>query len=131
MTTVFSRIIAGEIPGTFVWTDPDCVAFMSINPINTGHVLVVPRLEVDEWTDLPALLVAHLSTVAQTIGRAQKVAFDCERIGLIIAGFEVPHVHLHVIPTNGMQHMSFANAAATPDFAAINAAAQKIIDALT
>ena len=130
MSTVFSRIINGEIPGTFIWNDSECVAFMSINPINTGHALVVPRVEVDQWTDLPASLVEHLCAVAHAIGRAQKAAFGCERIGLIIAGFEVPHVHLHVIPTEGMQHMSFANAAATPDFASISAAAHRITEAL-
>ena len=126
MPTIFSRIIAGEIPGTFVWNDDVCVAFMSINPINHGHALVVPRIEVDQWTDLPADVAVHLMSVSHTIGRAQKLAFACERIGMMIVGFEVPHVHLHLIPASSMEHFSFRNAAVTPDFADINRAASSI-----
>ena len=111
MTTIFTRIIAGEIPGTFVWKDEHCVAFLSINPIAPGHTLVVPRLEVDHWIDLPHNVAQHLYAVAHLIGRAQQAAFPCERIGLIVAGFEVPHTHVHVIPTRSMADLSFANAA--------------------
>ncbi|MFM7537222.1 MAG: HIT family protein [Acidimicrobiales bacterium] len=113
MATVFTAIIEGRIPGTFVWRDEQCVAFLSINPIAPGHTLVVPRAEVDHWIDLPAATVAHLHVVGQVIGQAQMQAFPCERIGTIIAGFEVPHTHLHVIPTRSMRDLSFANAAAT------------------
>lgn len=113
MPTIFTRIIEGSIPGTFVWRDDLCVAFMSINPLAPGHVLVVPIEEVDHWIDCSPSLSAHLFDVARTIGRAQQAAFDCERIGLIIAGFEVPHAHLHLIPTQDMGDMSFANAAAS------------------
>jgi histidine triad (HIT) family protein len=98
MPTVFTRIIDGEIPGTFVWRDDECVAFLSINPVNPGHTLVVPRAEIDEWTELDPALAAHLMTVAQTIGRAVKQAFSPLRVGLLIAGLEVPHAHLHVMP---------------------------------
>jgi histidine triad (HIT) family protein len=90
---------------------------MSINPINRGHVLVVPIAELDHWIDLEPPLAQHLMSVSRTIGRAQQAAFSPERIGLMIAGFEVPHVHIHVIPMDSMAHLSFANAAAsvTPD----------------
>ena len=127
MTTIFSRIIAGEIPGTFVHRDDRCVAFMSINPLARGHVLVVPIEEVDHWIDAPSELVAHLFAVSHRIGRAQKQAFDCERIGLIIAGYEVPHAHVHVIPTDHMGQLSFANAASSVDPAELEAAAAAII----
>jgi histidine triad (HIT) family protein len=100
MPTVFSRIIDGEIPGTFVWRDPECVAFLSINPVQPGHTLVVPREEVDPWTDLEPTLGAHLMVVAQTIARAQQEVYRPLRVGLLIAGLEVPHTHLHVIPIN-------------------------------
>jgi len=130
MTTVFTRIIAGDLPGTFVWRDDRCVAFMSINPIATGHTLVVPRNEVDHWIDAPADLVAHLFEVTRVIGLAQRDAFDCERIGVIIAGYEVPHTHIHVIPTNSMADVSFANAAASVDPAELAAAAEAIREAL-
>jgi histidine triad (HIT) family protein len=96
--TVFTRIIDGEIPGTFVWRDPEAVAFLSINPVTRGHALVVPREEVDHWVDLEPTLAAHLMTVAQTIGRAQQSVYQPLRIGLLVAGLEVPHTHLHVIP---------------------------------
>ncbi len=111
--SVFTRIIEGSLPGTFVWRDDACVAFMSINPLAPGHVLVVPIAEIDHWVDCPAGLSAHLFDVARTIGRAQRAAFDCERIGIIVAGFEVPHAHIHVVPARDIRDLSFANAAAS------------------
>ena len=111
MPTLFTKIINGQIPAKFVYRDDQCVAFMSINPITTGHALVVPILEVDQWTDLPVDLSQHLFQIATNIGNAQKRAFGCKRAGLIIAGFEVNHCHLHVIPTNSIDDLSFANAA--------------------
>jgi diadenosine tetraphosphate (Ap4A) HIT family hydrolase len=115
MSTVFTKIIEGEFPGTFVWRDDRCVAFMSINPLAAGHVLVVPIDEIDHWIDTPPELAGHLFAVAHTIGNALQAAFDCERVGLIVAGYEVPHTHVHVIPTSSMAQLSFANAAASVD----------------
>ena len=111
--TLFTRIIQGQIPGTFVYRDELCVAFMTINPITAGHVLVVPIDEVDEWTDLPSELSSHLFKVAARISEAQKVAFKCARIALIIAGYEIPHCHLHLIPSNSMADLNFENAVAS------------------
>ena len=87
MPTLFSRIIAGELPGRFLWSDPQAVAFLSINPITPGHSLVVPRAEVDRWIDLPPDLAAHLMRVAHAVGKAVQSAFDTPRVGLVIAGF--------------------------------------------
>lgn len=115
MTTIFSRIIAGEIPGTFVWRDERCVVFMSINPMAHGHALVVPVDEVDHWVDAAPELAAHLFEVTRVIGVAQRAAFGCERVGVIIAGYEVPHTHIHVVPTDDMSQLSFANAAGSVD----------------
>jgi histidine triad (HIT) family protein len=115
VSTIFTRIIEGEIPGTFVWRDDRCVVFMSINPIAPGHALIVPIEEVDHWVDAPPDLVAHLFAVTHRIADAQRRAFPCERIGVIIAGYEVPHTHIHSIPTNDMGDISFANAAASVD----------------
>ena len=126
MPTIFSRILDGEIPGTFVWRDDTCGAFMSINPIARGHTLVVPKAEVDHWIDLDAATTAHLADVSQVIGQAQQRAFAPLRVGLMIAGFEVPHVHVHVIPTNSMADVSFANAAPWVDRTDLEAAAQAI-----
>ena len=126
MATIFSRIISGELPGTFVWRDDDVVAFMSINPLARGHVLLVPVVPVDHWIDADATLCARLFEVAREIGIAQETAFDCERVGLVVAGYEVPHAHLHLIPTNSMSELSFSNAASTFDPADLEAAADAI-----
>lgn len=126
MPTVFSLIIAGRIPGTFVWRDERCVAFMSINPMAHGHTLVVPIEELDHWVDGDPELVAHLFEVTRIIGVAQRAAFGCERVGVIVAGYEVPHTHVHVIPTNDMRELSFANAAGSVDRAALESAAESI-----
>jgi histidine triad (HIT) family protein len=113
MATIFTRIIDGEIPGTFVWRDERCVAFMSINPLRSGHVLVVPIDEVDHWLDCPPDLRDHLMEVAQAIGKAISSVYSPEKVGLMIAGLEVPHLHLHVVPIDGVRDLDFANAAAS------------------
>ncbi len=113
MATVFTLILEGKIPGTFIYRDDRCAAFMSINPIASGHALVVPVDEVAHWVDLDDDLSTHLFAVAKRIAAAQQTAFGCERVGLIIAGYEVPHTHLHLIPTRSMDDLSFANAAAS------------------
>lgn len=130
MTTIFSRIINGEIPGTFVHRDDLCVVFMSINPMALGHALVVPIEEIDHWVDCPPVLASHLFAVSQRIGQAQQTAFGCERIGLIVAGYEVPHMHIHVIPTTNMSQLSFANAARSVDPDVLADAAHRIREAL-
>lgn len=96
MPTIFSRIISGELPGRIVWSDDRVAAFLTIAPLTPGHTLVVPRAEVEEWTELDPELAAHVFAVAHTIGRALKKAFDAPRVGLVVAGFEVPHAHVHV-----------------------------------
>jgi len=130
MATVFTRIIAGELPGHFVWKDDACVAFLSINPTNRGHALVVPRGEVDHWLDLEADEAAHLMRVAHAIGRAQREAWEPTRVGLLVAGFEVPHVHVHVVPIDHMGHINLANAASSIDPDALARAAAELRAAL-
>ena len=130
VATIFTRIIDGEVPGTFVHRDERCVVFMSINPMARGHALVVPIEEYDHWIDMPEDLVAHLFAVSHRIGRAQHRAFRCEKVGVIVAGYEVPHVHVHVIPTVTMAQLSFANAAASVDRADLESAAEAIRAAL-
>ena len=130
MATIFTKIIEGEIPATFVWKDERCVAFMSINPLRRGHTLVVPREEIDHWIDCPAELRDHLFAVSQTIGRAIQEAFSPTRVGLMIAGLEVPHLHIHVVPIDGVHDLDFANAAAHVEREELEAAAVAIRDAL-
>jgi histidine triad (HIT) family protein len=108
MATIFTKIIQGQLPGRFVWKDPVCVAFLSIAPLRPGHVLVVPRKEVDHWLDLDDETAAHLTKVARFIGRALMKAYRPEKVGLVIAGLEVRHVHLHVVPINEIRDLDFA-----------------------
>ena len=126
MPTLFTRIIEGEIPGKFIWKDDECVAFMSINPLRTGHALVVPRVEVNHWIDCPADLRDHLFGVCQEIAKAQQQAFQPARIGLMIAGLEVPHLHIHVVPIDGVHDLDFANAATSVDPEELEDAASSI-----
>lgn len=130
MASVFTRIIDGDLPGTFVWRDPDCVVFMSINPTHAGHCLVVPVVEVDHWTDLDERIRARCFEVAGYVATACRRAFATDRVGLIIAGFEVPHTHLHVIPADTMDDLDFHRAAASVDGAALEEQAAAIRDAL-
>lgn len=130
MTTIFTRIINREIPGTFVLEDDLCVAFMSINPLADGHVLVIPRAEVDHWIDLPSDLSAHLFAVSHRISNALAAAFPCERVGMIVAGYEVNHCHIHLVPTTDMSQLDFRNAARTVERDRLEANAARIIAAL-
>ncbi len=130
MSTLFSRIINGDIPGRFIWSEQRCVAFLSIAPLRPGHALVVPRDEVDEWTDADDDVAARLMVVAKQIGAAQKTAFAAPRAGLMIAGFEVPHLHVHVFPSWGIDDFDFGNADRDPDPAGLDAAADALRAAL-
>lgn len=115
MSTVFTKIINGELPGRFVWSDDVAVAFLSINPLGPGHTLVVSRAEVDHWVDADTLLLAHLTSVARAVGVAVRGIWQPPRVGLIVAGFEVPHLHVHVFPAWEMRAFDFATAAASVD----------------
>ena len=130
MASVFTKILAGELPGRFVYTDDRCAAFLTIAPISPGHTLVVPREEVDSWTDLDPDLAAHLFVVAQRVGRALHAAFSPARVGLVIAGLEVPHTHLHVLGVDTMADLDFARADPGVDPAALDEAAERLRAAL-
>jgi diadenosine tetraphosphate (Ap4A) HIT family hydrolase len=130
MSTLFTKIINGDLPGRFVYRDDECVAFLTIAPICPGHTLVVPRLEVDHWIDLPDELAGHLAIVARKIGAAQMAAFEAERISLIIAGLEVPHTHLHVLPITSEADIDFRKANAAVDPAELDRAANALRAAL-
>ena len=102
MASIFTKIINGELPGRFVWRDDRAVAFLTIQPLKPGHTLVVPIDEVDHWLDLDPELARHLLDVSQQVGKAIDRAFEPEKVGLIIAGLEVSHVHLHVTPIHAL-----------------------------
>ncbi len=130
MATIFSRIIAGEIPGRFIWSDEACVAFLTIEPLAPGHTLVVPRREVDHWIDLDRDLNGHLFDVARLIGDAIRYAFNPNRVGLMVQGFEVPHAHLHVWPANSPADFDLAAAERSPDPDALDSAGEQLRSAL-
>ncbi len=130
MSTLFTKIINGDLPGRFVYRDDMCVAFLTIAPICPGHTLVVPRLEVDHWVDLPDELAGHLAIVARKIGAAQMTAFEAERISLIIAGLEVPHTHLHVLPITSEADIDFRKANSAVDPSELDQAANALRAAL-
>jgi len=129
MPSIFTRIIDGELPGHFVWKDDQAVAFMTIQPIRPGHLLVIPRAEIDHWDALPEATSTHLMRVSQRIARALKDVYSPLRVGLMIAGLEVPHTHLHLLPIDEMGDLSFMKARGA-DAASLAAEAQKIRAAL-
>jgi histidine triad (HIT) family protein len=126
VASIFTRIIAGELPADFVWKDDTLVAFLSNRPLRPGHTLVVPRQEIDHWLDLEPDLLAHLIGTAQTVGRAQMAAFNPARIGLILVGLEVAHVHFHVVPIRGPHDLDFDNQDPNPDPAMMKKAGESI-----
>jgi len=110
MASIFTKIINGEIPGRIVWEDPICIAMVDIRPLNRGHALVIPREEVDRWHELSTDTVTHLMNVAYKVANAQQIIFKPARVGLMIAGFEVPHTHIHCVPIEQMSHLDFSQA---------------------
>ena len=130
MPSVFSKIIAGELPARFVHADDECVAFLSINPLKPGHTLLVPRAEVEHWVDLDAAAWGHLTAVSQRIGAALERAYRPAKVGLMLAGLEVPHVHIHLVPIWGVHDLDFANAEAAPPEEALDEAQRTVRGAL-
>ncbi len=130
MATVFTKIIEGEIPGRFVYEDDDVVAFLTIEPMTQGHTLVVPRAEVDQWQDIDQAVLGRIMAVAQLIGKAVCRAFEADRAGLIIAGLEVPHLHVHVFPARDLSDFGFANVDRNPSQQSLDEAQAKVKEAL-
>ncbi|WP_026540115.1 HIT family protein [Paenarthrobacter nicotinovorans] len=130
MSTLFTKIINGEIPGRFVWKDQDVVAFLTIAPITPGHTLVVPREEVDSWTHASPELLAKVMDVAQSIGKVQEELFDAKRVGVLMEGFEVDHLHVHVWPAYSTADFEIHNVDHNPDPAVMDATAVKLRAAL-
>jgi histidine triad (HIT) family protein len=110
MATLFTRILKGEIPSVKILEDERCFAFLDIRPINPGHTLVVPKLEVDSLWDAPADLLAAMLPFAQKAAKAIQAATGCQRVGMLVAGFEVPHAHIHLVPIEGEGELTFSRA---------------------
>jgi diadenosine tetraphosphate (Ap4A) HIT family hydrolase len=130
VTTIFSKIINGELPGRFVYSDDEVVAFLTIEPMTQGHTLVVPRAELDQWQNIEPAAFSRIMSVAQLVGKAVCRAFDADRAGVIIAGLEVPHLHVHVFPTRSLSDFGFANVDRSPSAESLDEAQAKIKAAL-
>lgn len=130
MPSLFTQIIQGNLPGRFVWKDDRAVGFLTIEPLTPGHTLVVPVVETDHWLDLPSDLITHLVLVSQKVGQGIQDAFGANRIGLVIAGFEVPHVHIHVFGADEMGEFDFSRANSDVSGDALDESAEKVRQAL-
>ncbi|MCA9046030.1 MAG: HIT family protein [Planctomycetaceae bacterium] len=115
MPSIFTKIINGELPGRFVYRDELCVAFLTIAPLKPGHTLVVPIEEIDHWIDVPLKLSSHLFAVAQKVSQAIQQEFQPKKVGLMIAGLEVPHTHLHLVPIHALHELDFSKQDQNPD----------------
>ena len=109
MASIFSKIIAGEIPAYKIAEDDRCLAFLDVRPVVFGHTLVVPKLEVDYFFDLEDDYIGELTLFAKKVARVLRLEVECIRIGVMIAGLEVPHAHIHLVPMNSIGELSFTN----------------------
>lgn len=128
--TIFSKIIAGEIPSYKIAENEQFYAFLDIFPLMEGHTLVVPKMEVDKIFNLDDETIAAFFVFAKKIGKAIEKAFDCNRCGINVVGLEVPHAHIHLIPINEPSDMNIANPKLKLSEQEFKAIQQKIIDAL-
>lgn len=106
--TIFSKIIAGEIPAYKIAENEKCFAFLDIFPLVKGHTLVIPKIEVDNLFDLPADYLGELMQFAQPVAKAIEKSFNCNRCGVSVVGLEVPHAHIHLIPVNAIDDLNFS-----------------------
>ncbi|KXX68816.1 HIT family protein [Flammeovirga sp. SJP92] len=109
MASIFTKIIKGEIPSHKIYEDDNYYAFLDISPVQKGHTLLIPKVEVDDMFDLDDDLLAGLYVAAKKISKAIKKEFPCNRVGHAVIGLEVPHAHMHLIPISSMHDMNFAN----------------------
>lgn len=131
MSSIFTRILAGELPGHFIWKDDLCFAILTIQPIRTGHAIVIPNTEINHWDDVPPATAAHLMQVSQHVAKAIKQLVPCKRVGLMVVGLEVPHTHLHVMPIDTPADMDFkyASAVSPQELEKTAAALRKVLQA--
>lgn len=113
--TIFSKIIAGEIPSYKVAENDQFFAFLDINPVNWGHTLVVPKKEVDYIFDMPDEELAAMAVFAKRVAKAIKKAIPCVKVGVTVIGLEVPHAHIHLVPMKAESDMDFSHKISDPD----------------
>ncbi len=110
MASLFTKILAGELPGHFVWKDEVCFSIMTLHPIRQGHLILIPNAEINHWDDVPSATAAHLMQVAQHLAKGVKAVIPCKRVGVMIVGLEVPHTHIHLIPADSPADFDFKQA---------------------
>lgn len=128
--TIFSKIIKGEIPSYKIAENEKFYAFLDINPLVEGHTLVIPKLEVDKFLDMPDNYLSNILLFAKPIASAIERSFPCKRCGLSVIGLEVPHAHLHLIPLNTMDDINFTRKKLSLTPEQLKEAQQKILNAL-
>ena len=110
MSSIFTKIIQGDIPCHKIAEDDQFFAFLDIRPMAPGHTLVIPKVEIDRFFDLDNDHLSHIMPFAKPIATAIEAVVPCDRVGLMVAGLEVPHAHLHLVPIQGIGDLNFANA---------------------
>jgi histidine triad (HIT) family protein len=128
--TIFSKIIAGDIPAYKIAEDEQFFAFLDIFPLVEGHVLVVPKLEIDKFFDVPDDYLSRMLVFAKPIAKAIEKSFPCNRCGMAVIGLEVPHAHLHLVPINGMNDLNFTRGKLKLSPEQLKAAQEKIVKAI-
>jgi len=129
MASIFTKIINGELPSYKIFEDELIIAILALDQVHPGHVIVIPKQEVNHWFDVPADAYTRVALVAQKIAKAQKEVTHCPRVGTIVAGFEVPHYHLHLIPAWSIPDLDFKRAKRLSD-EEMKSIQQKILAAL-
>jgi histidine triad (HIT) family protein len=128
--TIFSKIIKGEIPSYKIAENEKFYAFLDINPLVEGHTLVIPKIEVDKFLDMPENYLSEVLLFAKPIATAIEKSFPCQRCGLSVVGLEVPHAHLHLIPLNTTDDINFTRKKLSPSQKELKSAQEKILAAM-
>ena len=110
MSSIFTKIIAGEIPSYKIYEDDHTIAFLTIRPQTKGHTLIVPKIEIDHWDDVPEEYFIHMWNTAKVVAKMLKEKLSCARVGVMVVGFEVPHAHIHLIPSDSIKDFDVESA---------------------
>jgi len=130
MASIFTKIVNGEIPAHKVAETVDFLAFLDVSPLREGHILVIPKKEIDYIFDIDDELYVGMMLFAKIVARGLKRAIPCERIGVAVVGLEVPHAHIHLIPMNSVADMDFSQPKLHPSEEELSNTALKILEAL-
>jgi histidine triad (HIT) family protein len=126
MSTIFSKIIAGDIPAFKVAENDLFLAFLDINPLRMGHTLVIPKTEIDYFFDIDAEQMAQMMKFATSVAAGIKTSYPCKKVGLTVIGLEVPHAHIHLVPMDSIADMNFTGPKLNPAMDELAVAAEKI-----